>query len=348
MKKLFLGNTDLGMGILMGSIASLLGLLLVVGFAALIGYTLPGAFIGAFTAPFIGVWVYNYGLIDIPLKHRAVPTWFGARDPHGEYEMAEGLHWIFKWFGMMGYDQFNMQDRPTLLHGIPIEVRNGNKVPTDITVNWKPRAGQLFHFGNMKDIVNTFMPEAQQVVRTFGISYVDLDDLVSSNPAEHLSQLVRDYLNQVSLGKAVRVSVTHAGKGENLNVAYTDVGIATPWGIEITGAPVSDFSLPDSISEAADEIDEAERRTTASRALVGGLADGMDPLIQKGVNPTAAMSATQSVMMPDRPQTVKTVNLIGLDGIAHTIVSGLLSAFGKPPIPPTPTPEPTTSPEPKE
>lgn len=344
-KQFLLGETRQRMGFFIGTIAALLLFLALVALFGLLGGfagnaswgAAIGAFMGLGLAPAIVWGNYKYGLVEIPTNYRGIPTWFGERVSDPEFEMAEGIHWIFKYFDAMGRNVklIGMVERTTKLADIPIEVAHGNKVPVTLTIQWKPQAGKLVEYDSVGDVVESFSAEAKEAARTFGIAHEDLDDLVHENFAGHLGPIVLEALQRRSRGEISCLCVT-VNKGvksvSHVFTQATEVNDAEPWGVEFLSVSVSDYALPEEISSAADQIDEAERNIKASAKLRAGMVDSMDDFIKRGVNPTTAMSQAHSLATPDRPHPVMTHNFVGFEGIVRSLVDGLLVYSGKSPI----------------
>ena len=355
-KDFLLGETRLRMGIFMGSVASLLVVLLlsIIGaffgacFDSVIWGTFIGGLIGIGIGPIIATAVYQGGLLNIPTNHRAIPTWFSARVSDPRYEMEEGEHWVFKFFGVAGHHLtiVDMHERTEILKDIPVEVANGNRVPTTIAIQWTPEPGKLVYYDNVsKNLVAAFSNEATQTVRTYGIAHQDLDDLVHENFAEHLAPIVLEALQRRSRGEITQLDVVVDTASKTATHSFKKapgVSEAPPWGFLPLSVSVKDFTLPDEVSKAADQIDEAERNVKTSEKLVKGLVDNIKPLVELGVNPTAAMGQAHSVMMPDRPQSTSTHNFIGLEVPIKIVADTLLAVLGKNPVSASAEPQPDT------
>lgn len=349
LKHFLLSETRLRMGIFVGSMAALLEFLLLTISCAFIGLSLGnmalGAFVGALiglaAAPAVGYIVFRHGKMTIRPNYRGIPTWFSARMDDPQYEMKEGDHWVFKFFGVMGshITEVYTKEKTETLENIPIEVKNGNRIPTTVVVQWKPQSGELVHFDNVDDIVKAFRAEATQAARTFGMAHEDLDDLVHEKYAEHLAPIILEALQRRARGEIVELDILVDATCHDV-VHYfcklPNVPDAEPWGLRIESVSVSDFALPDEISTAADQIDEAERNVQTSKKLTQGIVDNMDALIERGVNPTAAMGESHAVLMPDRAQSMMTHNVVGFEPLVRTIMEGVLVMMGKGPLP-TPT-----------
>lgn len=307
-------------------------------YGVLAGFTL-GLFVGASLATFF----WNKGVKRIKLKYRAVPVWRGKRQQGAGLEMSEGLYWLFPWF--FSFDAFEMKEYTDSILNIPIETKDENTVPTDVTVQWAPRAGQLYYFGNVESMLASLQPEVKSIARAFGISREDIDHLIDSNLPETLRKVEMEALKKRADGEVCQIEVDEGG-----NPTFTKINDAPPWGIEIRSVSVPNFTIPPDITKAAEEKTEAQKRAEASEVENQAISKITDVLVsQRNINPTAAASMAMSMVMPpDRQPKVETHNFVigGLDDVVRTVINGVLVGLGKEPLPGmTLTPPVTSNPQ---
>lgn len=350
-RDLFLKSTDLSTGVLTGCVLAVLQLGLWVGLASLTRSPLImilAAGVGIALSPVGVIWTYNQGIINIPSKHRALLKWFGERQKGAEYELHEGDHWIWKWFGAMGYEEYNMQEKTDSVDKIPIETADGTRIPTDLSIQWRPRAGMLYYYGDIADIVKAFSNEVRDGVRAFGVSRTDLEHLTNSRFAEALKELLPKYLQLRADGVAAKMAFTETDDGV-LSVSLSPIDSdhpVPPWGIDVSSVVVTDFELPSNYTEAASEIAEAKKRRSAVDNLSGTFERVLASFLAKGVDTNVAMAAAHTIVTPDRETSLKVHAFAGLDHVAETVTNAVLVGLGRQPVSPAQKPEP--SPQAKE
>lgn len=349
-RDLFLKSTDLSTGVLTGCVLAVLQLGLWVGLAFLthnIYVMLIFTAIGIALSPVAAIWVYNQGLVNIAPTNRGILKWFGTRQPGADYELPEGDHWIWKWFHAMDVEIYSVLERTDAVPKIPIETGDGTKVPTDLSIQWRPRPGSLFDFGNVDNIVQAFSNEIRDGVRAFGVSRNDLQHLTDSKFAEALKELVPKYLQLRADGVASKMEFVETDQGQ-LKVLLTpiDAGRSVPpWGIDVLSAAVTDFELPSNYSDAASEIAEAAKRRAAVTNLKGTYEAVLDSFLSKGVDPNVAMAGAHTLVTPDRTSALQVHAFAGLDRVAGIFADAVLVGLGRKPAPTEPAPTPSPQPE---
>jgi hypothetical protein len=344
-KRAYLTNTDVGAGITTGILVGVLELATMAILGMYISHLVENflfffifSLAGIVLAPVVAVIIYNIGLFSVAVNHRAVPRWLGKRQPGPEFEIDEGDPlWKIPYF--MGTQPVSFLMQQQTLQDVVIEVVTKNliRVPTTLTVEWQPVEGELYYLSEIHDIRKALQEELEEVARAFGGSRTTLMNLVDTDLGESIRSIAVNYLNKRAAGEINKIKIDDDSPATE--ASYELTGSAPRWGIRIINVTVSGYDLPDDFEVSAKMVEEAKMRAQAAKITNDAMLDVADPWIERHVNPTAAMAMGADLANPNGARNIQTSNIAGYEGIAKSIIDGILVLAGKKPEPTTPAPE---------
>lgn len=332
-RKLILQSTSLSNGVLTGLLVGMLPLLGLMGLAAFTGFEFLRSaawVIGLGVIPIVAVAVYYAFLDNVPQYHRAVLTYFGRRQPGAENERPEGQLFIMDALDAVGKVEYDMRERTLTLPGVHVETRDDTKVEVIMSLQIAPRAGQLYHYGNMdRTTLDLAITNAvHESVRAYAIGRESIEELVDGGFAEAMKRYIPEYVNRRSFGERCSLSIDKDPVTKEFipkwQVFVDGTTPSQPWGIECRSAEVKDYVLPENITRAAAETREAEARKKTAETLVQTTLESIDKFKDKGLPAVAALSAAQTLITPDRPG-IHVHSYAGLEPIAKEFKEGAVA-----------------------
>jgi regulator of protease activity HflC (stomatin/prohibitin superfamily) len=237
------------------------------------------------TAASIATW--NAGAIRVPQFNAGVLTWLGARQLGEFCEVGEGVHWLFP--GLMGVRLYDMRTKTDVIQNINVGSGDKNVVSVDLTIQWKPKRGQLFHFGNFENERIAFESEARQIVRVFAAFRQTMMDVFANTSSEWLRAASISYMRSRAQGKLSRISITETGEPH-----LTELSDIEPWGLEIVSISIPRLDLPKVVINAQ------------------AVDDAFATFAKRGINKAAALNAALQLHAPGVPPPVSPV-MAGLE-----------------------------------
>ena len=257
-----------------------------------------GLLVGFIAGAFGSVATWNSGAIRVQQFHAGVLTWLGARQLGEHNEIGEGVHWLFP--GLVDVRLYDMQTKTAMINGIDVGAGDKNVVSVDITIQWRPKRGELFYFGNFDS--TAFASEIRQIVRVFAAFRETMMDVFAFNSSEWLRVASIEYMKSRSGGKLSRISISSSGQPELI-----PMGSCEPWGIEIVSISIPRLDLPKVVTRAS------------------AVDDAFATFAKRGISKSAALNAALQLDTPGTPLPVDAV----IAGLEEPLAI-LAKAFGAP------------------
>ena len=285
--------------------------------------------IGLLGGVVVAIFVWNQGVVAIPVRHRGLCIVLGARQPGAENELGEGLHWVLP--GITTVEPYEMVERSALLPDVTIETKDKNTIRAAINIQWAVKEGQLFAFSNVEDIQAAFDAEARAVARAFGVSRETIGDFIDTHAAETLKQAVYRHLRRRASGELNVVRIAADG---TVSFESSDGETARPWGLDVISVSVPSFILPERVSAVAADPERAQIRRKAAQTIQEGIVEVTQSLRDTGVDPHVAVNVGQTAMNPDTPLPDKTTVIAGLQEGMAALGAGIAAISGAAQEPP--------------
>jgi hypothetical protein len=331
MKRWLLG-ASLGAGVAVCSAGAVLVLL-----ASLLVLHFPlGFYAGSVAAAFLWVGLWNAGVTRIEVKHRACLLWVGAREKGAE--LGEGLHWLCPGLLSLG-DICDVREQTFVVPNVPIHTKDKIISQVSVSIQWLPREGELYYFGNVANPGAAFEAEVREVIRAYSVAKGGIDRLIEIDAAETLKVTIREYLQRRCAGNASKILIGAGGQ-----VEYARDNDTHPWGMEIRSVAVTAFGLDDNVTRAAARTEVARAERAAADILRLGVLETVEALRKQGLDPVIALEEGNLLLLPDRASPpVRRWSVTGLDGTISSLINAALIALGKAPLPIDVTPDQTTA-----